>query len=158
MTDRYLRHLTITTAHARDSYREEVSDEAVAVCGVLIERLADSGEEEALLPFPALPGYWISGRVTARAMICTVWADEERQVPVLTVGVATTSKSGAQLWRLMHDSAAMPVTADPERCPPEPWVAALLQPGAALAGREAMMVFGDFERCLGWAFLERGEK
>lgn len=53
-------------------------------------------------------------------------------------------------------AAAVPVATDPERCPPEPWVAALLQPGAAFAGREAMMVFGDFERCLGWAFIERG--
>ncbi len=156
--EKFLRHITLTTGHARDSYRSEVSDEAVKVCGALIGRLAGSNDDphnEETYPFPSLPGYWISGQVKSRAMLATVWADKNRDMPVLAIGIAMSSKAGASLWRALHRMEGLTLATSIDKCPPEPWVAAAPLPGAALASRSAMMILGDFERCLGWAFIER---
>lgn len=148
----HLRHVTLTTGHARDSYRSEVSDEAVAVCRELIARFT-GGEAASAVPMPGLPGYSISGRASAKCLVATVWADGPPSVPVVSIGVATHSRCGSRLWHDLHRWGRVPVVTDPERPPAEPWVAAALDEGAAYAGREIMMLLGDFERCLGWAFI-----
>ena len=45
-----------------------------------------------------------------------------------------------------------PVVTDQHRSPEPPWVAAALEPSATHY-RDAMAWLGDFERCLGWAWL-----
>jgi hypothetical protein len=74
-------------------------------------------------------------------------------VVIATIGVAGHSRCGATLWRELHRWGETPVVTDPEHCPPEPWVAAAVDAGIT-QHLEAAHWLGDFERVLGWAFLE----
>jgi hypothetical protein len=134
--DRYIHHVTITTGHVRRSYRDEVSDEALVACREILAR-AESD-------VPGQPGYRVRVTRSRGCMVATVHHDA---VPVVTIGIATHSRCGSRLWRLMHSSGIAMAA-----CPPEPWVAALILPGLVDA-MDAASWLGDFERCLGWAAL-----
>lgn len=159
MEPRYLHHITLTTGHARRSYRREVSAQAVAVCADLVKKVA-TGADHVLIP--GVYGYYLSGRSSGRCLVATVWSLQSSpsltdpssgQAPICTIGVAAHSRCGDKLWREMHRWGELPVVTDPERCPPEPWVAAALDAGA-LAHPDAAHWLGDFERCLGWAWID----
>lgn len=151
---RYIRHVTLTTGHARDSYRSEVSDDAIAACRALIDRLLT--DPTATVQIPGVGDYHLGGRISGRCMVATVWSGAP-SVCIATIGIASHSRCGASLWRQMHISGETPVVTDPERCPPEPWVAAALDAGIA-QHMEATYWLGDFERVLAWAFLERRDE
>lgn len=149
----YIEHITLDTGHTRRSLRAEVADEAISACRELIERIR-AGQEAAIPGTTAM----LTGTAEGRCMIATVWHSADRS-PLVTIGVAQHSRCGARLWRLLHAEAARPAGMRPlatagRPCPAEPWVAARLEIGLALHATEAEWL-GDFERCLGWAWLQR---
>lgn len=148
---RYLHHITLTTGHARDSLPGEVSPEAIAVCqDLILQILATEGTQT--VPVPGMSGYSIGGRASSKCLVATVWADGPPSVVICTIGIAAHSRCGSRLWRELHHWGETPVVTDPERCPPEPWVAAALDAGI-VQHMEASRWLGDLERCLGWAWL-----
>lgn len=150
--DRFLRHVTITSGDARDSYRSEVDDEAIRVCRELLD-LAIEGEEDGVR-VPVMPGITMAATATSKSCLLTLMRDDD---PIVQIGIATHSRAGASLWRVLTEvnPSGTPIAVD--RCPPEPWVAARLEPGAVNCTPDILMAIGDFERCMGWAFIERTE-
>lgn len=150
----YIRHVTLTTGHTRDSQQGEVSEKAIAVCQDLIKAVM---ADPHTCPIPGPPGYSLGGRATSKSCLAaTVWADGPPSVCIATIGVALHSRCGAVLWRELHRSGDAPVITDPERCPPEPWVAAALNTRIT-AHMDATEWLGDFERVLAWAFLRMSD-
>lgn len=155
MHDLYIQHLTLSTGHTRRSYRSEVRDDVVTYCRDLIDQ-AIAGEEEGLrVPIPSL-GCDLGVVSTSRSLLVSVQREE---VPLVTFGLATHSRSGASLWRVLTEvGASTPIHETVKLCPPEPWCAVRLEPGATLADHDVLMALGDFERCMAWAFIERAEE
>lgn len=149
----YIRHVTLTTGHARNSLAGEVSPDAVAVCRELIERACADPDAPPSVAIPGAEGYSLTARRTAKCLCAIVWAEGPPSETLCTIGIATHSRCGAVLWRELHRWGETPVVTDPERCPPEPWVAAALDEAAA-RHVDAMAWLGDFERCLAWAWYE----
>jgi hypothetical protein len=145
----FIRHVTLTTGHTRESLPGEVSEDAIATCRGLIEALI--AEPTRTVPIPSPPGYSLGGRTTGKCLVATVWAGGQ-SVLIATIGVAGHSRCGATLWREIHRWGETPVVTDPERCPPEPWVAAALDAGIARYSNAAHWL-GNFERCLAWAWV-----
>jgi hypothetical protein len=150
---RALRHVTLSTGHTRDSPRSEVDDAAVAVCSRLLDEARAGGRPEV----PGTPGLRLRVTREGRCLLATVaWPDG---APVITYGVASHSRCGAQLWRLLHGadpSLYGTLATDPERAPSEPWLAVRIEPGVALLAdlRDTMLLLADFGRCLAWAALD----
>lgn len=151
MRVQYLHHVTLTTGDTRRSYRHEVSEQAVTVCRALLETIS-AGEMSEPVKIPGVGDYYLSGRVSGKCMVATVTSGAPSLV-IATIGVAAHSRCGATLWRELHKWGEMPVVTDPAACPPEPWIAAALDAGIT-EHMEAAHWLGDFERCLGWAFIE----
>jgi hypothetical protein len=145
--NQFIRHITLTTGHVRDSFADEISPEAIQVCGDLIERMT-AGESPAI---PGFESFRVSGVSYGRCFVATVWSGKE---PIVTIGIATHSRCGAETWRALHQLAAPlpPLSTSVDECPPEPWCAARLEVFAAFYP-DVMAWIGDFERCLAWAFV-----
>ncbi len=93
---------------------------------------------------------------------------EPSGAPIVSIGIGGHSKCGPKLWRMLHEispelAAAYGIQTRPDRCPPEPWCAARIEPGVMLvagpgsdvpAGHELLAQIADFERALAWAALE----
>ena len=148
---RYIRHVTLTTGHVRDSWRQEISDEAIRACQTLITQI--TATVGALAQIPGVGDYHLSGVASGACLVATVWSGAP-SVCIATIGVAGHSRCGLHLWRELHRWGETPVVTDPDRCPTEPWVAAALDAGIA-RHPEAAHWLGDFERCLAWAWIER---
>jgi len=147
---RYIRHVTLTTGHVRDSCRHEISDEALAACRDLLRQILAA--EGALAKIPGVGDYHLSGTAAAACLVCTVWSGAP-SVCIATIWVAAHSRCGARLWRELHRWGETPVVTDPTCCPPEPWIAVALDTGI-VQHPEAAHWLGDFERCLAWAWVE----
>lgn len=146
-SSRFIRHVTLTTGHVRDSHRTEISEQAIAVCADLIMR-AIASVEPITMPGP-WSEYSLGGQSGGR---CVTLMMRHGADAIATIGIAAHSRCGAALWRAMHTYGSVPVVTDPERCPPEPWVAVALDEGLALHP-DAAEWLGDLERCLAWAWL-----
>lgn len=144
----YIAHITLTTGHARRSYREKIDDAVMPALRRLIAEMRDG----KVVEIPGAAGYFARGYVGGRCMSCTVYAGAS---PLVTVGVATHSRCGAVLWRGLYGSA--PAQARPEQ-PPAPWCGVVLHLDALAMYRDAMVWLGDFERCLAWAFVAEKSK
>ena len=151
---RYIRHITLTTGHVRDSWRQEISDEALAACADLLAQVA--ADPSQMVSIPGFSDYYLSGQPGGACWVGTVWTGSP-SVCVVTIGIAAHSRCGASLWRELHRWGQTPVVTDPERCPAEPWVAVALDEGA-LTHLDAMEWLGDFERCLAWAWVESRQR
>lgn len=150
---RHLRHVTMTTGHVRDSDRSEIADDALSVCADLLDAAMIVAPDAVPIPAVAPPcALRVSG--SGRCLVATVHGPDD--APILTIGVATHSRCGARLWRSLHETALGALATDDTPCPPEPWCAARLEPGAVLHPM-AMAWLGDFERCLAWAAVLRRE-
>ena len=122
-----------------------------ALLRTLIESMT-SGDVAQAVPVPGMPGYSVSGRASTGCLVATVWRDGPPSVVMASIGVAAHSRCGATIWRALHTWGKVPVVTDPDRCPPEPWVAVALD---TLDPTEpALEWLGDFERCLAWAFCD----
>jgi len=172
-----LAHITLTTGHSRQSPRSEVSDEILVVVEGLLAAAIDGaarsrGSRLGGPGRPAIPRVTPACHLTAAAegdaLIATVWADEApgapgTPAPLTTIGVAASDDGAARLWRLLHESATKapgvpPLATDPGRPPAAPWCAARIDVGLLVLPRATQMAamgwMGDFERCVGWAWIE----
>lgn len=143
---KFIRHITLTTGHVRDSFAGEVSPAAVDVCKDLIRQMNACKRPR----IPGFESFSVSGVSHGRCFVATVWSGNE---PIVTIGIATHSRCGAEVWRALHKSTTMPCATNVDSCPSEPWCAARLEP-LFLWYPDAMQWVGDFERCLAWAFVE----
>jgi hypothetical protein len=144
---RFIRHITLTTGHTRDSFAGEISPEAIEVCTALIDQMIVGKRP----PIPGFQSFRISGVSYGRCFVATVWSGNE---PIVTIGIANHSRCGAETWRALHKSAALPCATQSDEYPQAPWCAARLEPHCMFYP-DAMNWLGDFERCLAWAFLEK---
>src|SRR5690606_10305637 len=124
----FIEHVTLTTGHSRRSLASEVAPEALEFARDIIRRMTAGDAAESV---PIIGGYAVSGRASGKCLVATVWPTTGRMTPIATIGVAAHSLCGAKLWRELHRWGETPVVTDPERCPPEPWVAAALDAGIA---------------------------
>lgn len=150
--DRYIRHVTLTTGHARDCYRSEVTDDAIALCAGLIATFA-AGKVSEPVAIPRVGPYSISGRGGGKCMVASVWSNGPPSELVVSIGVAEHERCGATIWRTLHQVSQLPPATDVERQPRAPWCGVLLEP-AIMHHMDAMEWLGDFERCLAWAWIE----
>lgn len=151
---RYLHHVTLTTGHVRRSPRDEVSAGALVYAQDLLARALEP-DAAPLVITPALGDYTLTARASGKCLLAIVRGPNETE-PLATIGVAAHSRCGAWLWRELHTWGETPVVTGADRCPPEPWVGVALD-RRAVAHPDAMAWLGDFERCLGWAWVVRLE-
>lgn len=144
----YIHHVTLTTGHVRRSPRSEVADAALASLQDALGAALAGGRPAV----PAMPGYVMTAAGEGRCLVATIWLEGG---PVITVGVATHSRCGTALWRMLHDHATTPVVTRRDRVPPEPWCAARLDPGVVLAEPAEIVALGDLGRVIAWAWLSR---
>jgi hypothetical protein len=144
----HLHHLTLTTGHSRRCERDEIDADALAATGDLLAAALAQGR--AALPVqPA--GIELEAHSQGRCLVCTVWHDE---VPLVTFGVASHSRCGAGLWRMLAGmSGEQSATAQPQ----VPWCAVALHEGLTLVA-DATAWLGDLERCIAWAWLDEIEQ
>jgi hypothetical protein len=145
----FIRHVTLTTGHTRESLPGEVSEDAIATCRGLIEALI--AEPTRTVPIPSPPGYSLGGRTTGKCLVATVWAGGQ-SVLIATIGVAGHSRCGATLWRELPPLGRDPGRNRPGALPSGAGVAAALDAGIARYSNAAHWL-GNFERCLAWAWV-----
>lgn len=157
--DPYLQHMTLDTGDMRYSPRGEVDDDIVAVlrpivaaalAGGIVE-LPRVGDADLRLQMAS------EGGATMLAQIWAVTPDGEDR-SVVSFGVAMTARAGTPHWRRLHATALTPLATDGLSPPAAPWLAARLEPGAASLSARDLMMLGDLERCLAWAWIESQEK
>lgn len=148
----YIWHVTLDTGHGRRSPRSEVSDDVLAHVRDLIAAALD-GNHPAL----PVPGFRLSASAAGGGLIATVLADigQDKDVPILTVGVARKSLGAGRLWTVLHKDRIgipTPLATDVGDVPAAPWVAARFEIGIIAVSNPGWL--GDFERVLAWAWLE----
>ena len=135
-------HLTLLTGHTRESPRSEVADHVI---DVLRPWLAPGTH-----PITQVPGgYSLVVPVVERGYLATV---QQGRVPIASIGVAADEGEAEIIWPALVELQR--VVAEPVATRPTttPWCAvALLVVSPAMSDW-----LGDFERCLAWAYLERG--
>lgn len=146
----FIRHITLTSGHSRDSQPGEMPRSVRAALAPLIERMA-AGEVAEAIPVPGMPGYSITGRASKHCLVAVVWRDRPARA-LASIGVAARSRCGAPIWRALHTWGEVPVVTDPAQCPAAPWVAVALD--TLDPDEPALGWLGDFERCLAWAFVD----
>lgn len=151
----HIHHLTITTGHTRRSLRDEI-DPAVrpGIARLLADGLA-AGRVDLTMVHP--PGHWLRLTPNGKCLAVTVMHGDD--LPLVTFGVASHSRCGARLWRMLTAGALVTEGGrhlSPARAPQEPWCAARLEPGLAYMPDSAAWL-GDLERCIAWAWLDHLE-
>lgn len=142
---KYIIHLTLNTGHSRRSYREEVTDDVIAM---LDEWMTAGAGSDDPLQVPNCPGYTMTGEGSRKCAVFTVFA---RDTPIATFGIAGHSRCGGQLWkRMIEDFGAVNLD-----MPAPPWCVVAVHAALSLCP-DANVWLGDFERCMAWWFLERG--
>lgn len=96
--------------------------------------------------------YSINGRGNTQCVVASIYADGPPSELIATIGICAYPESGSDIWRAMHMPGVFPVMTDPNQCPNEPWVAVILHAGFFSRFIDLDWL-GDFERCLGWAWL-----
>lgn len=152
----HLHHLTITTGHSRRSWRHEIEPEALAASARLLSD-ALTAPIGGRIHLPVQPaGCELQVTPHGRCLLGSVWHGD---APIVTFGVASHSRCGAGLWRLLCSGARVTDGGrhlHPERAPQEPWCAVRLEAGIAMVPDVAAWL-GDMERCIAWAWLDRLE-
>ena len=146
---RHLEHVTLNTGHTRRSPRSEAADEVVRGLAAGLDRAIATKARE---PIPGFALFSYSVTALGGAAMVTIWREA---APVVTFGVAANAKDSAKLWRLLHQGGAGKHATNPERPPNAPWIGVRMEAGAASTPRDDLLWLANFERCLGWAFIER---
>lgn len=151
----YLHHITLDTGHVYRAPRAGMDARAMALATRLLsDALADgTGEEHVAIPY-VTAGYTLTAAAAGRCLTILIWGPQPggKILPLVTLGVATHSRCGARLWRVMHEDRDGLAT-DGQPTPPEPWLAARLEQGI-LAHPDALDWLADLEQGLAWAWVE----
>ena len=146
-------HYTLNTGDSIESPRSGVSDDAARV----LSNLVDGGQ---------LPGPFAAFRVeVVRGVGGAVFTVMRGREGLVTCGVAWTAAGAEEVWPAIEglylDLGDRPELVAPGRLAvrPEtiPWLSVVVLPGIVMCASEFFGWLGDFERCLGWAIIERGK-
>lgn len=130
-----MHHYTIDTGHSRDTSRDEIDDAAIE----LLTPLLSNGDHSLPHPFER---YRLRVTIVDGTLAATVYSGP---APLVTTYVVTDAAGLAEVLRITGAIPAAPLT------PP----AIIVQTHPSIvADRDAIGWLGDFERCLGWAWVE----
>jgi len=145
-TPNYFWHVTTNTGHAIRSYRDQVDPKGLEIVSAwLDEALRD--DTRILLPGNE---YEADVELMYGAICATIYARHSDE-PCLRIGVARRSRGADRLWA--HVTAVLDGAPDVKR-PDAPWLAVTLE-GGLLHDPAIMQWASDFERLLGWAWIEK---
>lgn len=139
-------HYTLTTDHARQSPRSEVSD---AVIDALLPLLRPTDS----VPVPGQSGYHFGCRIRGSGLLVTVNDIVNR--PCVAFGVAPDALAAWPTWQSligMHREMVAVLgdkLATPKQPKETPWVAAVV----LFATPDEAAWIADFERCVAFAWL-----
>jgi hypothetical protein len=149
---RQIEHVILDTGHACRSHRSAIDDEITRVLDASFDRAITTGAQE---PIPGWARFSFNVTTEAGAAIVNLWREA---TPVVTFGIAADAASSPKLWRLLHEGGAGKHATSPDRPPTTPWIGARMEIGAALTAPDDLLWIADFERCLAWAFIDRGSR
>jgi hypothetical protein len=136
----FILHVTLATGHASRSYRQDVTDAAVAALLPLVRA-------DGTFPIPSLEGRLLRVTRSGRLLLATVIAE----APICTLAVADRSVGAQKLWQMIHKDTK--AATDPSKPPRAPWCAVRFEPGFSVHFEDHPLL-ADFQRCLAWAFIE----
>ena len=150
MVEQSLLHVTLNMNHRRRSPRSEVSQKAIDLLSVLIQKSEFAIPGQAAYRCDVFePG--------GRRCSCFQVLDADG-VSLVTFGVGLGLDCSQALWIALHARANflnLKIKTQLESSPPRtPWLGVLLEPGL-LAGSPAMEWLANFARCLSWSVLDR---
>lgn len=146
-----LTHVTINTGHSNDSPRHEVAN-------VVIEDLSCWIKSAKPTAVPGIEGKWFAAPVPNCQGYLAMFSHDgggvllvtlfhEKFGPCVTFGVSPSHSKGGQLWALLGSKESQPTGA---------WCGVKLEFGLLLVGAfclKDLSWFGDFERCVAWAWI-----
>jgi hypothetical protein len=145
-----LTHVTISTGHSNDSPRHLVPDDVIKFMAYWLKSAKPTlipgiEEEQIAAQVPAAENYVAVFRSNKGCLLVTLF--HRKFGPVLTFGVTPAQADGKELWALLGSKECQPKGA---------WCGVKFEGGLIRAGASClmdMMWFGDFERCVAWAWL-----
>lgn len=145
----HLHHITVNTGHSRRSERGEVSDDIIRIMRQWLDDMS-AGGVRALTNNGNVACRL--GRHNGKMAEFVVSIGHGAQTDALRFVVCRHSKYKAEAWTLAGGQGNPPQT---------PFLAVkLLMPEAEMmtlgASLEDIFMLGDFERCIAWAWLDRG--
>ena len=150
MVEQSLLHITLNMNHRRRSPRSEVSQEAIDLLSVLIQKPE--------FPIPGQAAYRCDVFEPGGRCPCFQVLDADG-VSLVTFGVGLGVDCSQGLWIALHaraDFLNLKIETQLESPPRTLWLGVLLEP-ALLAGSPAMEWLEDFVRCLSWSVLDRAQ-
>lgn len=157
----YIAHLTLSSGHLARIKPGDVAGESLARVGPWLSALVESGRSMAL-PLSALSDYSALATVYDGALLVTISGPpmasgpmRGKSPPLVSLGVASRSRHVDGLWRQMT-GPVMPSVKPGILCPSAPFCAVAIWPTITLAS-DAAQWLGDFERCIAWAWVNRGD-
>ena len=150
MVEQSLLHITLNMNHRRRSPRSEVSQEAIDLLSVLIQKPE--------FPIPGQAAYRCDVFEPGGRCPCFQVLDADG-VSLVTFGVGLGVDCSQGLWIALHaraDFLNLKIETQLESPPRTLWRGVLLEP-ALLAGSPAMEWLEDFVRCLSWSVLDRAQ-
>lgn len=140
----YLAHVTTTTGHNRRSYRDEVRDDIVAMVKEWLQELYAGASRGLVDDKYAVRCEWHNSM--AAAFIVSRLNDQMEAVDIVKIAVCNNGRNAPAAWKFAEGTGT-PLLA--------PFVAAgILTDQITPDDLPYIGVIADFERCLGWAWLE----
>ena len=139
----FLYHVTLNTGHVRKTYPHEVGKDLYFYLRRIFE---ESTRPEGTAVYDG--GYRLKTTRHGRQAIGTIYGPDG--APILTTACSPTPDP--ELWRQLHEMAALPLVTDPHKPPSGAYIADRIEPGAVMH-MAAMTWTGDLVRCLGWMIV-----
>lgn len=139
----YINHITLNSGHLRKTKPNEVDKELYFILNRLYK---DSLQKEVEI----FNGYTIKSIQDQFGVVITVYSKEDK-LPILTTAISKNDTLGL-LWKMMHDTAALPLTTNKNKPISLPYIADRIEIGA-MYHLNATTWTGDFSRCMGWLIL-----
>lgn len=135
-----MQHITLTTGDVRWSPREEVDD---GLMGLLVDHLAAGLRGPA--PIPGQPYVMRATATDDGILIASILAHAAVILTMIVVPAAVDPNTRVTQW-----------TADIILPTPGPWCLVRFHDAITVVPSDDLAWFGDYERCLAWAWLESG--
>lgn len=136
----FISHVTLATGHASRSYRQDVTDAAIAALRPLLQADGDYA-----IPSVESRRLWVTR--SGRLLLATIMAE----TPICTLAIADRSVGAQKLLQMIHKDVE--AATDPLKPPRAPWCAARIEVGLA-DHLDDMNWLADFQRCLAWTWIE----